>query len=202
MPLEDSRGFSLADQEPLAVVVNASDSTNARIFTLFHEYGHLLLKIPGICLPEVKETRGQDERSRAEQWCNRFAGSFLVPEHALPMDRRLTASERALMDSLADQSKRLKVSRELILRRMQDVGSVGRGQFFRVLRKLQAEQTQARRPGGYVSPVRRAVQERGRMLSSLILEGLQRGVLTYADAADYLSLRLKHLREVQSLLAA
>lgn len=72
MRLEDCRGFSLADQEPLAVVVNTSDAIHARIFTLFHEYGHLLLRIPGICLPEVKEARGRDERSQAEQWCNRL----------------------------------------------------------------------------------------------------------------------------------
>lgn len=202
MPLEDCRGFSLAEQEPLAVVVNAADAIHARIFTLFHEYGHLLLRTPGICLPELKETRGQDERTRAEQWSHRFAGSLLLPAHALGIAGDVAASEQALMDSLADQSRRLKVSREVILRRMLDLGSVSRQRFFQVLGKLHLNHAEARRAEAHASPARRTVNQRGPLLSSLILEGLQRGTITYADAADYLSLRLKHLREVQSLLAA
>lgn len=77
MPLEDCRGFSLAEQEPLTIVVNTSDAIHARIFTLFHEHGHLLLRAPGVCLPEVNQNRRRDDRADAESWCNRFAASLL-----------------------------------------------------------------------------------------------------------------------------
>ena len=43
MPIEDARGFSLTEVEPFVIVVNESDAPNAKIFTLFHEYGHILL---------------------------------------------------------------------------------------------------------------------------------------------------------------
>jgi hypothetical protein len=85
---------------------------------------------------------------------------------------------------------------------MLDLGAIGRREFDTILQRLRADQRQPKRTGGFVSPVRRAVAERGRLFSSLVLDGLQAGVITYADAADYLSLRLKHLGDVQSLLAA
>jgi transcriptional regulator with XRE-family HTH domain len=51
MPVEEARGFSLTDGGLPAVVVNSSDAITARIFTVFHEYAHLLLDAAGVCLP-------------------------------------------------------------------------------------------------------------------------------------------------------
>jgi Zn-dependent peptidase ImmA (M78 family) len=202
MPLEDCRGFSLTDQEPLALVVNSADAIQARIFTLFHEYGHLLLRTPGICLPEMKESRGGHRRASTELWCNRFAAGLLVPPGALELSEERSTSDDTLADLVRTESRRLKVSREVILRSMLDRRVLGRAQFLRMLRKIHFERREPKRTGGFASPAERAVRERGRLLSSLILEGLQSGLITYADAADSLSLRLKHLGDVQSLLAA
>jgi hypothetical protein len=49
MPVHDARGFSLTDGEPYVIVVNSSDADRARLFTLFHEYAHILLNIPVVC---------------------------------------------------------------------------------------------------------------------------------------------------------
>ena len=46
IPAGDARGFSLTDGEPSVIVVNSADAERARLFTLFHEYAHLLLDIP------------------------------------------------------------------------------------------------------------------------------------------------------------
>lgn len=197
MPIEDCRGFSLAENQPPVIVVNPSDAIRARIFTLFHEYAHLLLRRPGLCLPELKKARKQDQVANVEDWCNRFAGALLAPEDAFR-----TRRVGPLRDFLVEQSSRLKVSKQVVLRRMLDLGMIGRKQFFEALETIQAEEKQTRRAGGPVRPARRTVSERGRLFASLVLQGLERGLITHADVADYLSLRLKHLGEMQTLLAA
>jgi len=47
IPVRSARGFSLLGEGLPAIVVSSSDAIQARIFTLFHEYAHLLLGAAG-----------------------------------------------------------------------------------------------------------------------------------------------------------
>ena len=76
MPVEDARGFSLTDGEPYVIVVNSADADRARLFTLFHEYAHILLNMPVVCNQGDGDL---DEYAEIEHWCNHFAGAFLAP---------------------------------------------------------------------------------------------------------------------------
>ena len=79
MPLEEVRGFSLVDELPYIIVINAEDSINGKIFTLLHEYAHILLRDQRGCTEmEFVNDRKEDNR-RIEYWCNTFVASFLVP---------------------------------------------------------------------------------------------------------------------------
>ena len=73
MPVEDARGFSLTDGEPYVIVVNSADADRARLFTLFHEYAHILLNMPVVCNQGDGDL---DEYAEIEQWCNHFPGEF------------------------------------------------------------------------------------------------------------------------------
>jgi len=52
MQIEDVRGVTLFDKLPVVIVINSKDSPEAKIFSLLHEYGHVLLKKDGICMPQ------------------------------------------------------------------------------------------------------------------------------------------------------
>ena len=76
MPVEELSGFSLLQGELAAICINDNEATEgAKIFTLFHEYCHLLLRQTGIS--------DQNEENEVEKFCNRFAASFLIPKQAL-----------------------------------------------------------------------------------------------------------------------
>jgi len=78
MPLDDARGFSLIDGFPAIIIVNSRDSIEARVFTLMHEFGHIVLNEPGISMPEnLLSVKNID---KVEKWCNEFSSSFLFPE--------------------------------------------------------------------------------------------------------------------------
>ncbi len=200
MPIEDARGFSLSDDLPFVVVVSSSDAAHARIFTLFHEYAHLVLRRPGICLPG-SEPRSRAPEASVEKWCNRFAGALLVPE--VPLLSALKSGsiadpKRHPHESLAAASRLFKVSQQVVLRRMLDCHAISKAAFQKEMERLQAEAGRFRRGGGPVSPARKCLSENGRLFTSLVLEAQGRNIITYADVADYLSLRLKYLREVKS----
>lgn len=76
-PLEDARGFSLMDTLPYVIVINSQDNILARIFTLFHEYAHLILGIPEIYIQD------SDTSKEIEKWCDTFASEFLIPTKEL-----------------------------------------------------------------------------------------------------------------------
>jgi Zn-dependent peptidase ImmA (M78 family)/transcriptional regulator with XRE-family HTH domain len=204
MPVEDARGFSLSDEEPFTIVVSSSDAVQARVFTLFHEYAHLLVREPGICLPQP-DLPGHGPHAELEQWCNRFSAALLVPAAALLSlagTEGPIQSEERLFEAIRDGEKRFRVSRQVVLRRLLDVGLVSRAPFQRAMKRLLSQQRSRQAGGGRNEPAKKCLAENGHLFTSLVLEGRARGMINYLDVADYLSLRLKYLREVESDVAA
>jgi len=203
MPVEDVRGFSLSDKEPFAIVVNSSDAVRARIFTLFHEYGHLVLRQPGVCLPGA-EPRKKVREGNVEMWCNRFAAAFLIPRSAMEsflQEQAISDTGRRLRDLLPAAAKAFKVSEQVVLRRMRDIGLIGSSAFWEEIKRLGTHEKAVDGRGGPISPARRCITQHGKLFMSLVLEARGRNLITHADIADYLSLRLKYLPEVQSYLS-
>lgn len=73
---QDVRGFSWWDESGVAIIVvnNAESNNRAKIFTLLHEYCHLLIRLCGIS--------DENRRSSIERFCNKFAAQFLMPPSA------------------------------------------------------------------------------------------------------------------------
>jgi Zn-dependent peptidase ImmA (M78 family) len=201
MPVQEARGFSLTDGGLPAIVVNSSDAITARIFTLFHEYAHLLLDAAGVCLPH----EGAEDDGRVEKFCNHFAGALLVPKAALLADERakLIARAASVADTDLEQlAARFKVSKQVVWRRLQVCGLISTARYQAKLHRWQRQLPGAprKKPSFGVSPARRCVGQKGRLFTSAVLEAKERDLITYSDVADYLSVRVKHLDGVQGLL--
>ena len=200
MPLDDARGFSFTERSPWVIVLNSSDATRARIFTLFHEYGHLLLRNPGVCLPHQEWVRDA-KLEWEEHWCNQFAASLLLSAQAIRevIDQQRLTSER-LPQFLWESSRRFKVSQEVVLRRLLNLRLISQAQFWKELGRLRAIPVRERR-GGFAAPSMASVRANGRLFTRLVLEGKERELITYSDVARFLGVRLKHLGKIESLVA-
>ncbi|NCT90138.1 ImmA/IrrE family metallo-endopeptidase [Cellulomonas sp. APG4] len=91
--LAEFRAVSVFHERLPFVVLNGADSQTARIFSLFHEVGHLANRTGGVCL--TLETTEQ------EILCNRFSAEFLMPR-----DRVLSVVRRSQPGDLVGDVER------------------------------------------------------------------------------------------------
>lgn len=205
MPGEDRlSGFSLFDACLPVIVVNQSDAVLRRIFTLFHEYGHLLLRNPGICLPEETAIAGGQN---IEPFCNRLAAEILVPRAEF---ERWNTSELPSPDDPDDKrfrqlAHRYWVSRYVILGRLRAAGAFSDSAYNRISQhwrsktKSSPPSKQGRRGGGQRAH-QICINQRGKAFVSLVIQGKQQGLITTQDALTYLGVkRLRDLRKLESL---
>jgi len=73
-----AQGFSLWDDRVPLIAVNTAWNEAARIFTLFHELGHLLTRTNSVCV-ERAGARFVRPSDPTERWCERFAAAALLP---------------------------------------------------------------------------------------------------------------------------
>jgi len=205
MPLDETRGFSLTDGEIPAIVLNETDAINARIFSLFHELGHILLNEGGLC-DMGEDFASSTESTSLEIFCNHFAGAILVPKTILlnhPLVKPISKTSVWLDDDLRNIARDFKVSKEVILRRLVilDLASLT---FYKKKRdewQLQTKELmKKRKKGGRANPSKKCLQENGTPIVSLVLNSYRKDKITYSDVADYLSIRLKHVPKVEHLL--
>jgi Zn-dependent peptidase ImmA (M78 family) len=208
MPIEDARAFSLFDNElPVIVISTKEDSLNAKIFSLFHELGHILLSGEGICDPGSHSESVKREGSE-EAFCNRFAGALLVPMDQLMNHNLVRNAEKSGEwdnSTLQKLSKNFKVSQEVVLRRLLLAG-LTTDEFYKTKReewRVKDQRIQEKRPpGGGRNIPRECIQQNGVPLVSLILDSYKSKKITKSDVADYLGISLKYLSDVERSLEA
>ncbi len=193
---QDARGFSLYKGKLPAIVVNTADVINGRIFTLFHEYAHLLLRKAGICNLAEHGHKSRDAQ-RTEVFCNRFAGAFLIPPKGFADSRlvRRVADSRPLDEhDLGKIASQYKVSKEAVLVRMLTLGLISQQRYDGW--KAGQHPPRQRRGGGGQSQINRCLSERGSSFISLVLDAKAKDIINYKDATEYLSLSLENYRKL------
>lgn len=216
IPKEEVRAFSLAGGPPV-IVLSGDDYDSSQIFSLFHEWAHLCLGQPGMCLPEI-DSRAADAGGQVERFCNQFAADLLVPRDALLAEettQQLREKRLAVADALRVLSRVFAVSRYVILRRLRTLRLVSEAEFRRVdrllageyekeMEKREREKQKAKEEGeeswGPPPPIK-VVSQLGRAFVTHVLDAHERGAIHYADIADLLAVRLKHLPRIQELVS-
>ncbi len=75
------RGLCLSF-DTLPVIAFRGEAPGDELFTISHELGHVLLGETGFSDPYIPKVSG-GKPAEVEQWCNRFAGAFLMPSDAV-----------------------------------------------------------------------------------------------------------------------
>ncbi|MGI8582307.1 MAG: ImmA/IrrE family metallo-endopeptidase [Chitinophagaceae bacterium] len=181
MPVNEVEGFCLTEKLPHAIIVNSNFSYTHRIFTIFHELAHILRNQSGLCLFEKATVK------QPEEWkCNEFAGSFLVPSNQIEHTDDLK--------EIAAYASKLKVSREVYLRRLKDENKISDIKFFRLLDQIKTTYKKIeKKKGGPIKPEVKSRASRGETFYNMVLEAMNNNRISYTQASSALNLNVSRL---------
>ena len=196
------RGFSMVDEiVPIIGIKRGGEPATAKIFTLFHELGHVLLNDGGLC--DLSESTTQN----IEKWCNAFSAEMLIP-----------TSELLQMSSVIEQSSRgekIWSKKDLIeLANHFHVGPLA------ILRSLLENKLttlayykdrhqdwnkpsfgRAKKPEGR-NIAKETIKEKGRTYISLAFSAFDQNRIDLKDLSDFLGVKLSYIPKTRQLLNA
>lgn len=151
--VNDCRGFCLVDQHAPFIFVNSKDAKQAQLFTLAHEFAHILLG--------YSAGMGSNEGMQLgvkEDYCDRLAAVFLAPADLfIGMWKKTTGNIEALV-------RKFKISRFVVARRAKELGLLKEDKYWDMINAWKAEPVvDVARKKGPVSFAVRAVRNTGRV---------------------------------------
>lgn len=173
---KEFRGFILLDEYAPLIFVNASDAKAAQMFTLVHELAHLWLGRGGV----VNFRKMMPAENDVEQFCNRVAAEFLVPEEEFEVE---WTNARNSSDPFQMLARVFKVSPLVVARRALDLRFISRETFFAFyddylenLRRMKKE-----KPGGGDFYANQNVRV-GKRFAQAVMHSAKEGRLLFRDA--------------------
>jgi Zn-dependent peptidase ImmA (M78 family) len=175
---QEFRGFVLVDEYAPLIFVNGSDGKAAQMFTLAHELAHLW-----VGQDAVFNLRDMLPASvGVEQFCNRVAAEFLIPEAEM---RDVWRTARNSADPYQFIARRFKVSELVAARRALDLRLINRDAFFQFYnqyleRERRAATSKAEGGDFYATQNARV----GRAFGQAVVQAVREGRLLYRDAFE------------------
>lgn len=199
------RGFGAWDDHVPLVAVNSAYHPTARIFTLFHEVGHLLTRTDAACQNFV--VPGASDGT-VERWCERFAAAFLLPvadlvevagRYGVTVGTRTSDPDKARL--IANE---FSVSTRAAAIRLQEVGLAEPLLYSAVASQLADRDWNDSSGGGGrgQSATEKRVAQLGSRLPKTLLTAVGSGRLTTRDVADHLQLTTGQLEDLEGLIRA
>jgi Zn-dependent peptidase ImmA (M78 family)/transcriptional regulator with XRE-family HTH domain len=193
------RGFCIAEF-PLPVIVFTSESPNAQAFTLGHELAHVLLRQSAIS-GAIPRKGGDPNARRVEDWCNKFAGAFLIPRPTMLARYPIpNAPSESISDAdISALAIYFGVSEHTMLIRLVELNYVQASYYGDIKKPIYEEAERNFRAFGRPKFYgRRYTSSLGTLYTSLVLEAWNAGKITNHNAAEFMGIKnLAHLRDIR-----
>ena len=176
-PLEinEFRAFAIADEYAPLIFINTNDSTNGKLFSLLHEFAHILIGKNNF-FNDRYSAHGRD--NQVETICNAAAAEILVPSDLFTEKWSEVISENDVKTTISTLAKYFKCGITVIARKALDHGYITSQEYTQVAQLavyLYNEQRKKAKenPGGdyYRTAASRIDQRFFRMLAGSVAEG-------------------------------
>lgn len=195
---KEMRALSLHFPAVPVIMVNGADSARGRLFSLIHEYAHLLLHTGGLC-DTISDPRATSPDRKLEARCNAIAASMLMPKTAVLRRPQVVAREPGNnswdYETLRSAAAPFGVSAEAFLRRLVTLGRVDR-QFYNSRRSefiatYEEEERRNKPTGG--NWYRNTVRDLGKGYVRQVADAHKRRVIDSFTAASYLDAKVAQI---------
>jgi len=201
--LTEMRGTCIPDQPLPVILLNGADAPHARIFSLLHEFAHILLHAGGHQTSRMAGELSPEERP-LEVAANAFAAAALLPETVFR--RSIQSFNRAPQgddNTLKLLAQKFKVSPETILRRMATLGLATEA-VYRTKRDAWGSRIWYV-PGSASSggpPIEvKTIAKDGRNYTRLVLDAYDQRLINTNAASDYLGVKPRHFSNIRRELS-
>ncbi len=192
---DELSGFSLLHDNLAAICINDREPTEgAKIFTLFHEYCHVLVRQTGIS--------DENNSNRVERFCNEFAASFLVPRN--PLIEAVGDIDIPCEFSDADVKRlaiRFRVSNRAMAWRLEKTGLAPKGFYERRTGPwdlpVESRPVPSKRQPDYV---RIRLKRVGRLHAITVLRAVERRIINSFDASELIGIQPSAFGKAQAAL--
>ncbi|MCX6232141.1 MAG: XRE family transcriptional regulator [Bacteroidetes bacterium] len=196
------RGFSIVDEIiPIIGIKRGSEQITAKIFTLFHEIGHIILNDGGLC--DLSENTNQ----QIEKWCNAFAAEILIPTSKLfktniVLDYIDKGEKIWVKKDLIDLANFFHVGPLAILRSLLE-NNLTTAAFYKEKHQAWNKPSfgRAKIPEGRNIP-KETISEKGRTYISLAFSAFDRNRIDLKDLSDFLGIKMSYIPKTRQLLNA
>ncbi|WP_213573259.1 XRE family transcriptional regulator [Rhodococcus sp. USK13] len=192
IPTSEFLGMSYYEELQPIILLNGADIPQRRIFTLFHELGHLLSRTSGIC--DIYSG------GASESTCNAFAAAFLLPEAAL----LAALGHQEPIGALDRLSKHFRVSQSAVAVRLRELGRISARELSRQLAIAREKAQAPREPSdnaGFVPPYVLKLRNLGETYVSSVLDAMHEGTISAVDASYFLDAKLPTIDKMEREIA-
>jgi Zn-dependent peptidase ImmA (M78 family)/transcriptional regulator with XRE-family HTH domain len=190
----EMRAFSLYFDDVPVIVLNGADWPRGRLFSVIHEYAHLLLHTSGLC-DTTTDMRAVSEDRRLEARCNAIAADILMPAADVLASKMVRARRPGHiweLQELIDAARPFGVSVESFLRRLATLNRVPMTQYTK-FRQERSEQERRGDKSGKGNFYLTKARDLGKVYVRIIVGARERNVIDSATAAAYLDVKVNQI---------
>lgn len=197
----EARGFVLADEYAPFIFLNSSDAKVAQIFTLAHELVHLWINEPGVSNLETRGSSPDKSAESIEVFCNAVAGYLVLDQAAFEQSYKLRDRSRAIKEHIESLSSHFKVSREVVARRLLEMGELTQKTYAALRRQYHEEwlefreQERLRQKSRETGPsyYRVLVSKNGKAYTRTVLSAYYSGAVSGRTTSELLNVKINNL---------
>lgn len=200
--LAEMRGTCIPDQPLPVILLNSKDAPHGRIFSLLHEFAHILLHAGGHQTSRMAGARSPEERP-LEVAANAFAAAALLPAQPfISTAEHYAGAAEGDDDALRRLAQKVKVSPEVILRRLVTLRKAPEGIYRRKRDAWGATLWYVRGSvGGPVPMEVRTIASDGRGYTRLVMNAYDQRLISTNAASDYLGVKPRHFTNIRRELS-
>lgn len=194
---DEMRAFSLYFEVLPVVMLNGADWPRGRLFSLLHEYAHLILHTAGLC-DTTTDMQARTEARQIEARCNALAAAILMPAANILGSPLIAGHERDGpwdLSSLVDAARPFGVSVEAFLRRLVTLGVVPLADY-QDFRKSNAAGGPQREKAKSGNANRTKARDLGKGYVRVVCDAHRRALIDTATAATFLDVRVERIAKL------
>lgn len=181
------RGIAINEDEFPFMILNKSDSYNARSFTMVHELVHIMCDHDDVFLTGRSEM--SPEQEALEVWANKVTSEALVPRrYYQDLQSRLVPLFSDPYELCREIASYFGVSAEVIARKLLDDKIID-AELYRAVRKEGENRVKLRQKDGRAIPHYTCLSENGRFFVRTILSKYADGSFSKLEASSFLGLK-------------